>query len=672
MDANPDFDYEMEPQGAYAAFQSSAEEVMDDLSSEGVPMSDVGVRFETVDKAAIDVDFYDSEPLPKTDAPHVQSEEILDALEASRTAQSHAGQVAQGLDDTVAQEAHEEGNKAGSHVEHSSATPFEATDSAEQLTVQTVESEAYDGKATEHDELHQQEDASALQNSAALANAFPEGDQLRDDGGDSAQPNGQEGESSNGHAYYHSEDEENTTIRVTFHGQDFVMWSAADIPAFLAVAHAIEKTDSSQESEEVVQIEAPVLELAKDILWQPLDSLFAGLRDKKALGDFLDESHELHIAFPDLDLDVAEDNLYCREITLDDLLQLHHGLGLPTSLHALVSECPRFITKYNELAQHVAGILGHQLQHSSDEEEEAANAGHAVTKTGDVVESVYESESWQAPAEAAAAGELGDEHAAVSPNQAAQAATAGGIPEAVSESHPVNPSQSEARAQQLFRSDNTETEAAGDGPDAPQESGQHKPESQEHDGPLVEEDEEEGVDELAGELQGDYEQVEEEGDDEQVEEEGDAAQVTAAVEAGHEAALAEDAEETHQEIDADQTFFTTVNDGSDAEEDELEEPEQGAAQDPALLHPGEDAESTYADEAAEDEQEWQDQGEEQIVEYTEEQGETVLNPGSPSSTVLTSYNIGAQRKRGLDEEDDDEALYEQDDYEAESKRVKVD
>ncbi|SJX62948.1 uncharacterized protein SRS1_13772 [Sporisorium reilianum f. sp. reilianum] len=736
MDADPDFDYEMEPQTAYAAFPSSAEDAMDELSSEGVPMSDVGVRFEPVDKAAIDVDFYDPATLPKTDthlpdptasSTHIESEEIIESIQEPPTVHDDTGATAQVLDDTDAQDAHEVATKAGAHAQHNGAAPLEASDKdadhldgAEQSQVQIIEIQTNGQEGQEHDELQQGEDGSASNNGAALE------DQLDDDGEGGAQPGDDQGQGVNGDALV--EEEQDAAIRVTFHGQDFVMWSGADIPAFLAIAHAV---DSDDESEEVVQIEAPALEVVKDVLWQPLDSLFASLRDKKALGDFLDEAHELHIAFPDLDLDVAEDNLYCREITLDDLFQLHHGLGLATSLHIHVSERPRFITKYNELAQHVAGILGHQLQHSSDDEEEAANNGHSLRNAHANVEAVYESVGSKLAGE-----ELGGEHVVE------QIDTTSRIQQGV-------PLQSEEQAPPLSQLDNTKAQGAEDGPDAHQEGAQHELETQELDGAQNEEDDEEGVDELAGELQGEQEAEQGEGD-----EQNDAAQVTVR-EGDHQVDLAEDAEdlrhtdedaddeeaqeqvdegdedaenlqgdqgeyeaeddqgegdEEYEEYDdglgdngkeAEQTFYTSVNDSSDAEEDELEEPEQGTPQNSALVQPAEDPASTYAYEAAENEPEWQgtfdstamtgsselpadhrhfatvslatsDQGEEQIVEYTEEQGEAVLTAASPTSTVSTSYTTGAQRKRGLDVEEDDEALYEQDDYEAESKRVKVD
>lgn len=125
--------------------------------------------------------------------------------------------------------------------------------------------------------------------------------------------------------------------------------------------------------------------------------------------------------------------------------------------------------------------------------------------------------------------------------------------------------------------------------------------------------------------------------------------------------------------DVEETFYTTVNSGSEAEEDELEDPEHGVAHSSAYVQPADGLEATYAVQGAEDEQEWQeDEAEEQIFEYTEDQDENDIAPGS-ASTPSTPYHAGAQHKRGLDDEDEDEeAAYEQDDYEAGSKRVKVD
>ncbi len=123
----------------------------------------------------------------------------------------------------------------------------------------------------------------------------------------------------------------------SLHGQDFVMWSVADIPSFLAASVDVEGR---------TQVTSRTRSYRSRRQRSTLPRTFSGSRStvslpvserRARLGEFLDESHELHIAFPDLDLDVAEDNLYCRELTLDDLLQLHHGLGLPTSLHIQVS-----------------------------------------------------------------------------------------------------------------------------------------------------------------------------------------------------------------------------------------------------------------------------------------------------------------------------------------------
>ncbi|PWZ02229.1 hypothetical protein BCV70DRAFT_215604 [Testicularia cyperi] len=186
---------------------------------------------------------------------------------------------------------------------------------------------------------------------------------------------------------YHATGDEHgpDVVRVIFNGQDFVIWSTADIPAFYAAREtaatgagdggATTSSESSHEASqsgaEVEQVQAPALSVSEDVLWQPLDNLFVGLREKDALGDFLEDSSELHLSFPDLGLEVHEDNVYCREITLDDLVQLHHGLGHATSLQIVVSECPRFITKYNELAHHVSKMLAKRLDSSDDEQQEA-------------------------------------------------------------------------------------------------------------------------------------------------------------------------------------------------------------------------------------------------------------------------------------------------------------
>lgn len=777
MDEDPDFDYEMEPQATYAVLQGSAEEAMDELSSEGMAMSDAGSRSEVLEKA--DVDFNDAS-IPRQAVDQYPS--LPDA-----PSQAETGGITEvskiPLEDAThpIEAAHEFNDEAVlehvSHFEESGATRSDQDgdhlDGSGQSDRHLIEQRARGVEEEEHHEQHKDDGVLASQPDSIVAPDLEESDQLDEISGEDVAENGDQDEiGQNGYAHYDVENGQDTAIRVTFHGQDFVLFSQSDIPTFLAMPSNGEQTDSTYGVDDVVHIEAPALQISKDVLWQPLDSLFAGLREKNALGDFLDESHELHIAFPDLDLDVAEDNLYCREISLDDLLQLHHGLGLPTSLHIQVLERPRFITKYNELAQHVAGLLANQLQHSSDDEEEAANSGNRARDVEGVVEPVRASERFQASVGIAAKGAFNSQHAeapqtngdvAVDHNDAR--ATTG--PHRASTSHLSAVSQNDASEYEAVQGNAHEADEHAD------------PRQEDPDNQLeTREEVEGGLEQPAGELDAE-EWEDKEGvvlsHEETAEENGEPA---SHADGDPEAALAEEAEEAYQAAhagsetvaneaeekaededevddvrepegdeekeeheqgdgqmyekdyaeereededegegegegeeyvdevvdqgeDVEETFYTTVNSGSEAEEDELEDPEHGVAHSSAYVQPADGLEATYAVQGAEDEQEWQgtcdapsltdltlstdmfvlasprtnpaeDEAEEQIFEYTEDQDENDIAPGS-ASTPSTPYHAGAQHKRGLDDEDEDEeAAYEQDDYEAGSKRVKVD
>ncbi|KAN0061697.1 hypothetical protein ACQY0O_005689 [Thecaphora frezii] len=169
------------------------------------------------------------------------------------------------------------------------------------------------------------------------------------------------------------------TVRVSFNGQDFVLFSHDEPTSYLGASQADAFADHEAAAPVTVHIPAPKLKVADDIFWQPLENLFASLRVKDCLGEFLEESTELVLHMPDLDLTVPEDNVYCRDITLDDLFQLHQGLGYDTSLHLLVTEAQRFISRYNALAQHVANMIEQaQGEHVDLEHEgEAAEAQDA-------------------------------------------------------------------------------------------------------------------------------------------------------------------------------------------------------------------------------------------------------------------------------------------------------
>lgn len=803
MDEDPNFDYEMDPQAVYSTVPDSAEEVMDEVGSEGMPMSDAGMHSEPIDKASFDVDFQDSanpqhassdihfstDPTEPEPTSYIADEQIVEIsqgpfqnhiyetttntsepfLKAPRAPQ--APQVAFSTAQTEVQT-----DQEGNTLVMSNAASNGKSDHHEvagHWSSNPVENhEEYAGEEEEQDELNQGGETASANDLAVPATTViaaeeeeEESDQLEAGREQEQQPSGEEAEAkqevdgSGAEGYYHADEHEVSTVRVTFNGQDFVMWSSTDIPAYIALPTKPQETVPGVDPDnahELVQVEAPALDVQQDVLWQPLDSLFAGLRERKALGDFLEETQELHLHFPDLDLDVAEDNLYCRELTLDDLLQLHHGLGLETSLHVQVSERPRFITKYNELAQHVAGILGNQLQHSSDDEDELANAGHPETHLTNQVGGD------EAPSHGSLRGD-GSSQDASNATQANLPSTteapstleepkAGAIRENTPEAHNTDAPEaisleaagglesSEVRAEeQSLHQGANETDAAQEEQDEldgaaaktkaeqqegaePDEEGdeeevthhQHEVDQQaEQEGGAEEEEidleaeEEDGdEEEYRDEVEGEEYEGEAEGEDYEDQAEAEEYEEQAEAEADEYEGYADEAEDVGEE--AEQTFFTSINEGSEAEEDELEEPEQSTVQEQdaaSRLHNAEAAstsESTTAYNAgAKNEQGTSeslqkifaskplandpvhvheprhlfstltDGTEEQIVEYTEEESEQHLDASPPSLATSTSYDTATQRKRSFVEEEDT-AEYEEDERETESKRVKVD
>lgn len=82
-------------------------------------------------------------------------------------------------------------------------------------------------------------------------------------------------------------------VRVTFNGQDFVLFPHAEPSTYL----------SAQEDEPVA---APQLKAEASVFYETLDSLFDALRVKDSLGDFLEEGSELQITFADLEMVLRE------------------------------------------------------------------------------------------------------------------------------------------------------------------------------------------------------------------------------------------------------------------------------------------------------------------------------------------------------------------------------
>ncbi len=813
MDEDPDFDYEMEPHGADALPQSSHEEVMEDAGSDVVIGSIASGQHGSEDKASLDIDFHDTADL------HQQSEAITTQAELALPTQSSssymedapvtasisafpqafsqkagaAEQAASLVGSTIFSPPSSEatgvypsfvsasvrpasplisGHEQSSKIPDGSQEPrhesledhgIGAPLAQEQLNVGVSSTPANDPEEREEEELDQLEGAEEGAQSVNVA----------EDGDLGGQNDAQQG-------YEQMEYQSVGAVRVNFNGQDFVVWPATEIAAYLAAPDAAQGGDQGEHAEEeLLQIEAPALEMKQDVLWQPLDSFFAGLREKSALGDFLDESQELHLAFPDLDLEISEDNFYCREITLDDLGQLHSGLGLATSLHIEVSERPRFITKYNDLAQQVAGLLGHQLQHESDDSEAEADTAEphnaAIAKdeafpvvtsglstggsgpagaasndpetqqshaNGNPAAAESEQDASQAPVEPPRHQNKSG-HGADDPDQAASIARGDAVDSIADASgtnqpHPVvlDTASSEALDEQDELDESSHVGEVAQGHAEEHQDGAGDAEQEQGGGGGEEEVQEEGEGE-AEPRTAHFEEEPEDGDDEGQEgtgeavgigEEGGGDEAEEALAYGEEAYEEEEDEEAAYEgeeqewyeeeegeeayeteaggfdPEAEQTFYTTFDDASDGEEDELDEAPQHSAAEGAAAEDGAavDAVSTNGEANGHEPHIWQGEfdprmpwsaqrasrltfpgepfcctatDEEQILEYTEEQDDDEYQQDDASalgaSTAAQSHPQLKRLHADEDDENEDEAQYEEGDHEAESKRAKV-
>ena len=235
--------------------------------------------------------------------------------------------------------------------------------------------------------------------------------------------------------------EEPPTLRLTFQEQDFAVFPAQQEDGPVMYLPSGEEDD---EEESVVAVSAPELPVPSSTFWEPLDSLFAALRVKEALGEFLEEGTELHLTFPDLDLVIAEDNVYAKEVTLCDISQLALGFQHRASLHVVVSEEPRFITRYNELAT----ILG---DGSEDDEEEDEDASVEDPSQDDAQAESAEAE------EDASVKDLPQDDAQADDASASEPANVDGTPEQQGPLHEVaHENDAEASSAQVY---DTETQA---------------------------------------------------------------------------------------------------------------------------------------------------------------------------------------------------------------------
>ena len=98
-------------------------------------------------------------------------------------------------------------------------------------------------------------------------------------------------------------DDQPPSIRLTFAGQDFVLFAADDCSEYLAVS---ESADAPESSSGTVAVAAPRLAAPTEAFHEGLDGLFEALRVRDSLGDFLEERTELVLNLPELKLTVRE------------------------------------------------------------------------------------------------------------------------------------------------------------------------------------------------------------------------------------------------------------------------------------------------------------------------------------------------------------------------------
>lgn len=98
-------------------------------------------------------------------------------------------------------------------------------------------------------------------------------------------------------------DDQPPCVRLTFAGQDFVLFAAEDCSEYLAASKSAEALDSAPTT---VAVGAPPLAAPTEAFHEGLDSLFEALRVRDSLGDFLEERTELVLHLPELELTVRE------------------------------------------------------------------------------------------------------------------------------------------------------------------------------------------------------------------------------------------------------------------------------------------------------------------------------------------------------------------------------
>ncbi|WBW74611.1 meiotic recombination protein [Schizosaccharomyces osmophilus] len=110
-----------------------------------------------------------------------------------------------------------------------------------------------------------------------------------------------------------------------------------------------------------------------DLSENTLEDLFGIVRARLESLDALGSESELVCEFSDLNLKIAEDNVYANQIHLVDILELlsvHCSHG--NSFSVLFTTQPRFIARYNTLVQDVSGASASELDLDEDSNEASA------------------------------------------------------------------------------------------------------------------------------------------------------------------------------------------------------------------------------------------------------------------------------------------------------------
>ncbi|WFD20312.1 hypothetical protein MCAP1_002556 [Malassezia caprae] len=284
------------------------------------------------------------------EADDAEAEEVEEAEEAEEADDAEA-EGAEEADDAEAEEAEEADDAEAEEAEEADDAEAEEAEEADDAEAEEAE-EADDAEAEEADADNADADNADADNADAHnADADVEADdpdaEAKEAEAKADQANADELEAADDSS---SLSDELPTVRLTFQGQDFAAFptESQDSGPFVYV-------EGEEGSDELVRVSAPELRIPPATFWEPLDAFFAALRVKDALGEFLEDGTELCLSFPDLELDLMEDNVYARDITLHDISQLALGFGHQASLHVVVSEEVRFISRYNELAMRMNG-----------------------------------------------------------------------------------------------------------------------------------------------------------------------------------------------------------------------------------------------------------------------------------------------------------------------------